>query len=349
MHSEERLLQLIESGWTIPPPSKELLQLLKIPREERASFKRRIRSAGRERRARRDPRPAVRPARPDEPRRRPRVRPTRADSRFVDAEAPGRRRARRASTSPAATSTRRCTATASSCASSTSATATAPRAASSASSSAASERIVGRYDVDDAGTGFVVPFDRRLIDGRAGAARRGARRGAGRDGDGRDHAVADADARRRSAASPRCSARIDAPGVDTAVIIRKYDLPDAHCDDGHRRSDAARRRRSREKDLARPHGLPRRGRRSRSTASTRATSTMRSRSRGCRTATSGSACTSPTSSHYVPEGSALDARGLRARRRRCTFPSAPSTCFRRSCRPDCAASIRTSIGSCSRA
>ena len=45
----------------------------------------------------------------------------------------------------------------------------------------------------------------------------------------------------------------------------------------------------------RPHRLPRRRRPSPSTASTRATSTTRSRSRSCRTATTGSACTSPTS------------------------------------------------------
>ncbi len=72
---------------------------------------------------------------------------------------------------------------------------------------------------------------------------------------------------------------------------------------------------------------------SRSTASTRAISTMRSRSRRCRTATTGSACTSPTSSHYVREGSALDGEALRTRARRSTFPSAPSTCSRPSWRP----------------
>ena len=56
----------------------------------------------------------------------------------------------------------------------------------------------------------------------------------------RDHALADADA---SGARPRhrgARARIDAPGVDTAVIIRKYDLPDAHSRRGDRRSAAAR-------------------------------------------------------------------------------------------------------------
>src|SRR4029078_2987474 len=44
MHSEERLLQLIEERADHPATAKELLQLLKIPREERATFKRRIRS-----------------------------------------------------------------------------------------------------------------------------------------------------------------------------------------------------------------------------------------------------------------------------------------------------------------
>ena len=33
---------------------------------------------------------------------------------------------------------------------------------------------------------------------------------------------------------------LDAPGVDTTVIIRKYNLPDQHSDDGDRRGQAAR-------------------------------------------------------------------------------------------------------------
>ncbi len=61
--------------------------------------------------------------------------------------------------------------------------ATAPRAASCASSSAARERIVGRYDVDASGRGFVVPFDRRLImDVQVADGRRRKRRLGRRDG-----------------------------------------------------------------------------------------------------------------------------------------------------------------------
>ena len=60
-------------------------------------------------------------------------------------------------------STKRCTATASSSASSASRTAVAPKAGSSASSSARTNRLVGRYDRDETGMGYVVPFDRRVL------------------------------------------------------------------------------------------------------------------------------------------------------------------------------------------
>ncbi len=94
----------------------------------------------------------------------------------------------------------------------------------------ASQIIVGRYDVDASGVGYVVPFDRRLI---------------------MDVQVALADARSaapgemvtveitRFPTSARPAAGrvmevlgpIDAPGVDTAVIIRKYNIPDEHGDE----------------------------------------------------------------------------------------------------------------------
>jgi ribonuclease R len=91
-------------------------------------------------------------------------------------------------------------------------------------------RIVGRYDRDESGMGYVVPFDRRVLmdifvpPGHEGGASPGemvsieitrwptSTRGAvGR--------VADV------------LGDIDAPGVDTEIIIRKYNIPDAHSEE----------------------------------------------------------------------------------------------------------------------
>jgi ribonuclease R len=93
-----------------------------------------------------------------------------------------------------------------------------------------SSRVVGRYEVDPSGQGFVVPFDRRLI---------------------MDVQVPRADAREASpgdmvtveitrfptATRPALGhvtdvlGPLDGPGVDTAVIIAKYNLPDNHAED----------------------------------------------------------------------------------------------------------------------
>ena len=123
-----------------------------------------------------------------------RLRPTRGAS---DSSSPSARRGRhrRTSTSPAATSSRRCTAIASSCASSATRGRPAPRGASSGSSNAAHSTVVGRYERDESGIGFLVPFDRRILVGHPGAQRGGARREARRDGRRRNHAVADGHAR----------------------------------------------------------------------------------------------------------------------------------------------------------
>ena len=92
------------------------------------------------------------------------------------------------------------------------------------------EAVVGRYDLDESGLGFVVPFDRRLI---------------------MDVQVPKADARGAAPGemvtvtitrwpTPTRPALgrvtevlgpLDAPGVDTAVIIRKYNITDAHSAD----------------------------------------------------------------------------------------------------------------------
>src|SRR3989441_7950632 len=90
--------------------------------------------------------------------------------------------------------------------------------------------LIGRYDRDEAGMGYVVPFDRRVLmdifvpPGQEGGAKPGemvsveitrwptSTRGAvGRV----DDVLGD----------------IDAPGVDTEIIIRKYGIPDAHSDE----------------------------------------------------------------------------------------------------------------------
>ena len=94
----------------------------------------------------------------------------------------------------------------------------------------ASQVIVGRYDVDASGVGYVVPFDRRLImdvqvavaDAKSAAA---------------GEMVTVEITRFPTAARPAAGrvmevlGPIDAPGVDTAVIIRKYNIADAHSDE----------------------------------------------------------------------------------------------------------------------
>jgi ribonuclease R len=94
----------------------------------------------------------------------------------------------------------------------------------------AAERIVGRYDLDGSGQGFVVPFDRRLLmDVHVpGGDTRGAAAG---------EMVTLEITRWPTATRPALGrvtevlGQLDAPGVDTAVIIRKYNLPDAHGDE----------------------------------------------------------------------------------------------------------------------
>ena len=227
------------------------------------------------------------------------------------------------------------------------ATAIAPRAASSASSSAASERIVGRYELDDAGRGFVVPFDRRLVMDVQVPQRRDARRGAGRDGHaceitrwptptrpalGRVTEVLGRSTRRastprsssasttcrtRTATRPIAEAKRLGSGVRESDIAGPHGLPRLADRDDRRRARARLRRRDLDRPAAERQLLARRAHRRR--RALRAPRAARSTPR-------------PTSAA-----------------RRCTFPSAPCTCFRRSCRRACAASTRTSIGSCSRA
>lgn len=91
----------------------------------------------------------------------------------------------------------------------------------------ASQIVVGRYDLDGTGVGYVVPFDRRLIMDVQVAAADAKNAQAG-------EMVTVEITRFPTAARPAAGkivevlGPIDAPGVDTAVIIRKYNITDEH-------------------------------------------------------------------------------------------------------------------------
>jgi ribonuclease R len=93
-----------------------------------------------------------------------------------------------------------------------------------------SSRIVGRYDVDESGMGFLVPFDRRVIvdvlipEGDRGDARRG------------DMVVGEITRWPTPTRTPlgrviEVLGDIEEPGVDTEIIIRKYGINDRHGDE----------------------------------------------------------------------------------------------------------------------
>jgi ribonuclease R len=90
--------------------------------------------------------------------------------------------------------------------------------------------IVGRYEEDDSGLGYVVPFDRRVLTdvqvptGQSSSAERG------------EMVVAEITRWPTATRGPvgrviEVLGRIDEPGVDTKIIIRKFGIPDAHSDD----------------------------------------------------------------------------------------------------------------------
>ncbi|HZT76528.1 MAG TPA: ribonuclease R [Vicinamibacterales bacterium] len=94
----------------------------------------------------------------------------------------------------------------------------------------ANEWIVGRYDRDENGMGYVVPFDRRVLmdivipPGQEGGADPGV--------------MVTVELTRWPSSTRGAIGRvaevlgdIDAPGVDTEIIIRKYGIPDAHSAD----------------------------------------------------------------------------------------------------------------------
>ena len=94
----------------------------------------------------------------------------------------------------------------------------------------ANERLVGRFDLSDGDLGFVSPFDQRLIadvaipSGEAGGAQPG------------DMVAVEITRWPTATRGPmgrvtEVLGGIDRPGVDTRIIIRKYGLPDEHGDD----------------------------------------------------------------------------------------------------------------------
>jgi ribonuclease R len=87
--------------------------------------------------------------------------------------------------------------------------------------------IVGRFEADGAGAGFVVPFDRRLI--------MDVQIPPGEQGDAQTNDMVSAAITRWPTAARGPVGKvlevigdIDAPGVDTEIIIRKHGIPDAH-------------------------------------------------------------------------------------------------------------------------
>ncbi|MCC7418067.1 MAG: ribonuclease R [Acidobacteria bacterium] len=91
----------------------------------------------------------------------------------------------------------------------------------------ANESLVGRYDRDEAGMGYVVPFDRRILMDVAVPP--------GQEGGASPGEMVIVELTRWPTANRGAAGRvaevlgdIDAPGVDTEIIIRKWGIPDAH-------------------------------------------------------------------------------------------------------------------------
>jgi ribonuclease R len=224
MLSDDEILQPMRERVNHPATSKELVQLLKIGREDRAAFKRRLRALVRGR-ARVEIRGSATACRSHESAGGPRVHQS-AGLCLRRSEVPTRI-CRRASTFIGSNLNQAMHGDRVWCAWNTS-MATAPRVGSSASSSGAAKNIVGRYEIDDSGQGFVVPFDRRLtmdVQVPRGEAKTCDRR---RNGGRWKITRFPTPTRPALGRIVEVLGPIDAPGVDTAVIIRKYNLEDAH-------------------------------------------------------------------------------------------------------------------------
>jgi ribonuclease R len=91
----------------------------------------------------------------------------------------------------------------------------------------ANESIVGRYERDESGAGYVVPFDRRVLMDVAIPS--------GRDAGARPGEMVVVRLTRWPTATREAKGEVaevlgavDAPGVDTEIIIRKFGIPDEH-------------------------------------------------------------------------------------------------------------------------
>src|SRR6266850_77032 len=92
------------------------------------------------------------------------------------------------------------------------------------------ESLVGRYDRDENGMGYAVPFDRRVLMDIVIPA--------GQEGGASPGEMVTVELTRWPTATRGAIGRvaevlgdIDAPGVDTEIIIRKHGIPDAHSDE----------------------------------------------------------------------------------------------------------------------
>jgi ribonuclease R len=92
------------------------------------------------------------------------------------------------------------------------------------------ETVVGRYDTDDSGLGYVVPFDRRVLTdvhvptGQSASAEPG------------EMVVVQITRWPTATRGPigrivEVLGKVDEPGVDTRIIIRKFNIPDVHPDE----------------------------------------------------------------------------------------------------------------------
>lgn len=102
----------------------------------------------------------------------------------------------------------------------------------------ASDSLVGRFEIDESGLGYVVPFDRRMVmdvhvpRGAAGVAKAG------------EMVVVEITRWPSATRGPvgrvtDVLGDIDRPGVDTDLIIRKHGIPDAHAADAVAEAEAA--------------------------------------------------------------------------------------------------------------
>ena len=174
----------------------------------------------------------------------------------------------------------------------------------------ANQLIVGRYDRGEDGMGFVVPFDRRVLMDVVIPA--------GQEGGASPGEMVTVELTRWPTSTRGAIGRvaevlgdIDAPGVDTEIIIRKYGIPDAHSARSRRRGGAARRVGLGPRH-PRPHRFPRRAD-SHDRRRARARLRRRHHHRKLPNGHYWLGVHIADVSHYVQEGSALDRGSVRAR------------------------------------